>query len=115
MAVGLTVTVEGLDDLNKRLTFLQRVGNKQLPKVLHKGALRIERTAKILAPVDTGTLRASIHTVKLSELSYKVSDGVNYGIWQEIGTKYIEGVHFLERAAKKNKDKILADIEALYK
>jgi HK97 gp10 family phage protein len=114
MGAALTVKVEGLDSLFKTLTIKQRLGVTKLPKVLHKGALRIERDAKLNAPIDTGTLRASIHTTKVSQLTYIVSDGVNYGIFLEVGTKYITGVHFLQKAAKKNKKKIVQDIEKLY-
>lgn len=115
MSTGLTVKVEGLENLQKLLKSKSEIVDKELPRVLYKAALRIERDAKLLAPVDTGALRASIHTIKINKFTYWVADGVNYGVFQEVGTKYIEGVHFMQKAAKKNKAQIVKDIEDLYK
>jgi hypothetical protein len=36
--------------------------------------------------VDTGALRASIRVDKVSDLHYRLHDGVKYGYWLEIGT-----------------------------
>ena len=114
MTKAFNVEVENLPNLLETLKEKSEL-KKEVGKVLNKGALRIERDAKIFAPVNRGVLRASIHTVKISELSFKVADGVEYGIFQEIGTKYISGVHFMQRAAKKNTKKISGEIKALYK
>lgn len=54
-------------------------------QVIRKYALRIERTAKKLAPVDTGRLRASIRT-RLMKLAAEVLTDVEYAPFQELGT-----------------------------
>ena len=54
-------------------------------QVLKNVAFEVESQAKINAPVDTGNLRASINTEKIEDGVYHVSDGVTYGIYQELG------------------------------
>lgn len=48
-------------------------------------AYKVERTAKELCPVDTGTLRRSI-TTDGAGLEYDVFTNVEYAIWMEYGT-----------------------------
>lgn len=55
-------------------------------KALAALALQAEGYAKTLAPVDTGALMNSIHTERQMRLVYWVMDGVEYGIYQELGT-----------------------------
>ena len=54
-------------------------------KVCGIAALNIERRAKTVVPVDTGALRASIHTKKMQHLLWMVGDGVEYGLYVELG------------------------------
>lgn len=59
----------------------------------------ISNTAKRLAPVDTGRLRASIHLEPNKPAdTMKVSDGVNYGSHQEFGTVYNRPQPFMRPA-----------------
>lgn len=113
MSQGITVKIEGLDKLARTLNSKSKLG-RAITKGLHKSALRVERDAKILAPVDTGALRASIHIQKLGKFKYKISDGVEYGVIQELGTKNRKGTFFLRRALKKNKKKFISDIKSMY-
>lgn len=69
-------------------------------KVIRAG-YEIEREAKIMCPVDTGRLRASITTtVEESEQNIKVKVGtdVNYGPYLEFGTRYMRAKPFLRPA-----------------
>ena len=77
---------------------------------LTKAALLVEREAKMLAPVDTGTLKSSItHRVKGNEA--EIGTVVKYASFQEYGPqgggKTWEFTPFLGPAIEKNKDKIL--------
>lgn len=70
-------------------------------KDLAKRAIRVERMAKRLAPVDTGRLRASIawqierHHGRLSAV---VGTNVEYAIYQEFGTSRMAAHPFLRPA-----------------
>ena len=59
-------------------------------KGLKKGALRVERTAKELVPVDTGDLRNSITHRNVGDLEYEVKPTVGnpgYAVYIEEGTR----------------------------
>jgi HK97 gp10 family phage protein len=58
-------------------------------------AFQVEGIAKTLAPVDTGALRNSLETEKIQEGLYQVHDGVEYGIYQELGTYKMAAHPFL--------------------
>lgn len=50
----------------------------------------VDGNAIMMAPVDTGALKNSIHVEKLGQGKYRVTDGVEYGIWQELkGTPFM--------------------------
>jgi len=63
-----------------------------------KAALDIEAGAKARAPVDTGTLRASIQATKISPTHWRVTVGAEYGIYVEMGTRHMAAQPFLTPA-----------------
>lgn len=67
-----------------------------------QGAYMIEADAKQLAPVDTGALRNSIESEQGEGISAVVHDGVEYGIWQELGTSKMAAQPFMIPALEKN-------------
>lgn len=73
----------------------------QLEADLLRRGRRVERTAKRLAPVDTGRLRGSI-TVELvrtlAGVECQVGTTVAYARHQEFGTQYQRGTPFLRPA-----------------
>jgi len=72
---------------------------KEMEKMLLELMLAIEGHAKRLAPVDTGRLRASIHTSPMEPApEISVSDGVDYGVYQEFGTSKMKPHPFLRPA-----------------
>lgn len=66
--------------------------------IVAKAAHDIEREAKLRAPVDTGTLRNSIQTVRLGPASYAVVVGVDYGVHVEWGTVKMAAQPYLRPA-----------------
>ena len=58
-------------------------------EVLWRCMVKMEELAKMRAPVDTGTLKARIHLEPMQRgaSEYIMSDGVDYGIHLEYGTK----------------------------
>jgi len=74
---------------NKALNKLKALENDFANEVdleLNAVAVDIETKAKINAPVDTGRLRASISSNKLSLLRYEVRVATNYAAYVEFGT-----------------------------
>lgn len=104
--------------------------NPRLEKVLKKTGLQIEAKAKTFAPVDTGALKSSIHTVMQNfsdfqgvalitsvkkrgkqlqvsqipkpdnQLVVRVGPGVEYGVYQEYGTSRMAAHPYMTPAAE---------------
>lgn len=63
--------------------------------------------------VDTGRMRASVtHNVEEDELAVIVGTGVDYGLWNEIGTSRMAGIHFIEGSLTLYLDKYKEWLEA---
>jgi HK97 gp10 family phage protein len=80
---------------------MQRLG-MNTAQVINRIAFEIESQAKQNAPVDTGALKNSINTSAASSLhpTATVSDGVEYGIYQEYGTSRMAAQPFLTPAVE---------------
>lgn len=96
MSVVARLDTKALDKLRAELRPRARV-------LVHDTAFRIERDAKMLAPVDTGFLRTSIGAQMTGELSAVVSVGAEYGLYQELGTSKMPAQPFLTPAVEQNR------------
>ncbi len=106
------------------MTVVVRIAFNHLPKltremrpkaaaVVRETALNIERDAKERAPVRTGTLRRSIHTVPTGELSAEVGPSVEYGTYVELGTRKMAARPYLIPAAEAERPKFLARMKEI--
>jgi len=68
--------------------------------VVRAGAQAVTGQAKSRAPVDTGALKASISPEDKGDLLSWVSDGVEYGIYQELGTSRMRAQPFMVPAVE---------------
>ena len=57
-------------------------------QLIKKHAFQFEAEAKARAPVDRGQLKNSIHVDDITDMSAVVSDGTNYGVYQEFGVNH---------------------------
>jgi HK97 gp10 family phage protein len=64
------------------------------------GANQVQARAANLAPVDTGALQNSIRASMQSDLLWWVGDGVEYGIYQELGTSRMAAHPFMRPAVE---------------
>lgn len=113
MASSVRVELKGADSLISKVKLLVPRIRAATEQAVAQTALLIETDAKLLAPVDTGRLRASIHTeIAPNKLSAMVLDGVTYGIFLEVGTRYIKARPFLFPAYEKNRGAFLALLKA---
>ena len=93
-------SVEGMDELLSTLSGLGGNIKESCKKGLERGAKKIQKSAKYLAPVDTGHLRNSINTkseIKIDEITAKVYTNCGYAPYNEFGTG--------QRGAKSNIDR----------
>lgn len=99
------------------LSGIERLSEKTRPraeKLVKETAFAIEGQAKMLAPVDTGALRASIIAI-VKGLYARVQDGVEYGIFQELGTSRMAAQPFMTPAAQAQWASFIAGWEELFK
>lgn len=80
------------------------IGDADIAKLLREQinsiALRVERYAKQLTPVDTGRLRASIGTSwTIQGLGAIIQTNTDYAVYVHEGTRYMRGRPFMERGA----------------
>lgn len=84
----------------KKMEQIARDLNKNTEQVLKSFAFQVEGEAKTRAPVDTGALKNSINTKKMSDNLYRVQDGVEYGLFQELGTSRMAAHPFMKPAVE---------------
>lgn len=71
-------------------------------------AFIIEGEAKILAPVDEGTLRSGINARRVSRFHAEVANSVEHAIHQEYGTRHQPGTPHMRPAIDNKQDEIVA-------
>jgi len=102
----MKITLKGFESLSNKL---DKVADVYPTQGLLKGALRVERTAKELVPVDTGMLRNSItHTADMK--SARVGTSLSYAPDVEFGTSVQRAQPFLNPALALNRQDIVDDI-----
>ena len=86
-------------------------------KLVERYGWAITSEAKKNAPVDTAALRNSIlsESMMTGDLSFTVQDGVNYGIFQELGTSKMAAQPFLLPAVEVWRQKFLDAFAELFK
>ncbi len=86
----------------------------KLPAAVQSGAFLIENEAKLLVPVRTGTLRRSIHTdieqVDQDRVTARVSPGVDYGVYVELGTRRQRAKPYIRPAFEAQKGNAIQEI-----
>ena len=85
-------------------------------KILEDAARNIEKHAKEKAPVDTGTLKGSIHVEKdHPPLERTIADGTTYGVFQEFGTSRMGAQPFMTPAVEEERKRLGKAWEELLK
>jgi HK97 gp10 family phage protein len=106
-----TFEVEGINKVLSELALMEARVQSAAQSVIATYAFRIERTAKRLAPVDTGRLRASI-TTELKRLAAEVGTDVEYAPYQEFGTYKMDANPYLRPALNKHKDDFIRSLKS---
>lgn len=81
----MSITIEGLENLTRKLDYLGGNSNAAIDKGLALGAEKIKADAKRECPADTGHLKASIVREKIPN-GYAVGTNVEYAPYVEYGT-----------------------------
>ena len=101
-------------------TVLDKITAEMKPearKIVNKYGLVITDAAARMAPVDTAALRNSLlsESRMTDDLTFTVSDGVEYGIFQELGTSKMAAQPFLVPAIEAWRERFLNAFGELFK
>ena len=89
MSGAVSVKFKGLDAFISGVSGQSKVIQKEIDGAIWESAQRIERAAKLNAPVDTGYLRQNIAAKKTGNLQARVDSFAVYSFYQEYGTRYM--------------------------
>jgi HK97 gp10 family phage protein len=86
-------------------------------RIVNTYGIEIASDAAANAPVDTGALRSSItsESKMTGDMTFTVSDGVEYGVYQEFGTSRMSAQPFMIPAIEAWSQKFLAAFAELFK
>lgn len=85
----MTITFNGADELIRRVNNQPKAIKNEATDIINKTALRVEKKAAYLAPVDTGMLEQNIAAMPNGPLSATITSHASYSIYQEMGTRKI--------------------------
>lgn len=94
--MSLQISVRGLEDVQDRLADdMNNLSGPPMVRSMREAVLLVYRTARVLAPVDTGRLRASITpevlTPRMRKVRGIVGSNVLYAPYMELGTGTFAG------------------------
>jgi HK97 gp10 family phage protein len=84
--MAFAISLTGIKQLEGKLNNLTTTLQKDVSNEINASALKIENTAKRLAPVNLGKLKGSIALTKDTELTYTVAANASYAAYVEFGT-----------------------------
>lgn len=95
-----------------RLPAIRRNVRPQAQHAISRAVFDTVAEARIAAPFRTGNLKSSIGG-ETGELSGRVSVGAEYGIYVELGTRYMAARPYLRPAFDRASDKLLKDLAGI--
>jgi HK97 gp10 family phage protein len=109
MGVEVSANLRGIERLTRGLSA------QSMQQLLQRAGFEAEGLAKQKAPIDTGYLRSSIGAGKASSVEVPVNVGAEYGVYHELGTRYMKAKPYLEPSLKKAAGNLQAALEALFR
>lgn len=85
--MSIKVQFRGVDKFIRMARMKGEQAKQAVDQELMRSSLRVERKARILAPVDTGWLREGIYSYRESFKRHIVVSPVEYSIYLELGTR----------------------------
>ena len=103
--MGIHVDASEVRDLARDLAQAPSKVRRRAPQAIRKTALSIERSAKAIAPVETGTLRSSIGS-DIGTLSATIGTDLRYAGFVEFGTSRMAPQPYMRPAFDRNIGKL---------
>lgn len=102
----IQINVEGQDEVRRLIEKAAKLYPEEAKKGVTLACIKVEKSAKQNAPVDTGRLKASI-THKVDGLMGVVGSDVEYAPYIELGTQRMKAQPYLRPALYDNKSNII--------
>ena len=94
----------------------KNVNLSDVKRVVATNGAELTRNSQRLAPVDTGRLAGSINlSIEDGGMTAVTRDGVNYGVYNDLGTRYRTGTGFMTSSYNLQASKFKRDMEMLVK
>ena len=94
----------------------KNVNLSDVKRVVATNGAELTRNSQRLAPVDTGRLAGSINlSLEVGGMTAVTRDGVNYGVYNDLGTRYRTGTGFMTSSYNLQASKFKRDMEMLVK
>ncbi len=106
----VAVEIVGLNKLVQDYNGAPQVIKEELNRAVKFAAVRIQREAKIEAPVDTGNLRSQIRFTNLTNGRGTVGSYAQYSIYVHEGTRHMKANPFMDRALNSSR----ADLNVIF-
>lgn len=92
----------GFDDIVRALEQKASTIEAETKQAVKEAGYKTERDMKAYTPVDTGTLRRSIHTDMVNDFTAEVGTNIEYAAFVEFGTSKMAAQPFVTPARLKN-------------
>ena len=110
----MSVKLVGVEAIQGKLR--KNVNLSDVKRVVATNGAELTRNSQRLAPVDTGRLAGSIHmSIEDGGMTSVTRDGVNYGVYNDLGTRYRTGTGFMTSSYNLQASKFKRDMEMLVK
>ena len=108
----MKITIAGIEEISGKLKKNVRLDDVKRA-VLTNGA-ELTRNSQRLAPVDTGRLAGSINlSLEDGGMTAVTRDGVHYGIYNDLGTRFSTGNGFMTSSFNLQATKFKKDLDLL--
>lgn len=109
----VSMTVRGSEQLRRNLDRLAGAQRRQAQRDgLEAGARIVETYAKILVPVDTGTLKSSIMVDEVTPMQAIIAPHTDYAEHVEFGTSRMAAQPYMRPALDEHESEIVQAVEA---
>lgn len=112
---GLTIRFDGADKLIEQFRANPSKLNSQAGSIINQTALRVEKKAADLAPVDTGYMKQHIQADTDGRLGAKVVASADYSVYVEFGTRKSVPQPFMRPALMSEQDMLMQKLTNLLK
>lgn len=104
----------GVEEIQGKLR--KNVTLREVKQAVATNGAELTRNSQRLAPVDTGRLAGSINqSIEDGGMMSVTRDGVNYGIYNDLGTRFSTGNGFMTSSYNLQASKFKRDMEMLVK